>query len=117
MMTNSNPLKPSDSPTGENQPQEVTPLRCLLGALISAPFAIALYFLTSAIAQNFATKPVTSSNQFVIQIAIAVRTLVVGMATLGTGIFTVVTVGLVLLAVQLTIQNWKQSLSSPPSNK
>ncbi|PPS44140.1 DUF3082 domain-containing protein [Chroococcidiopsis sp. TS-821] len=81
-----------------------TPLRCLTGSLISGGLAIALYSLTSAIAQTFATKPIHSDNPAVINIASAVRTLVVGITALGTGIFGLVALGLIGLAIQILIQ-------------
>jgi hypothetical protein len=81
-----------------------TPLRCLTGSLISGGLAIALYSLTSAIAQTFAAKPIHSDNPAVINIASAVRTLVVGITALGTGIFGLVALGLVGLAIQILIR-------------
>lgn len=115
-MSNSSPDRKSEaSPAGAGK-DKVTPGRCLVGATISGPIAIALYFLTAAIAQTFATKPVTSSNLLVIKISIAVRTLVVGIATLGTGIFALVAVGLVALAIQLSIQSLKQRFTSSSDN-
>ena len=62
-----------------------------------------MYFLTAAIAQTFATKPIHSDNLAVVNIASAVRTLVVGMSALGTGIFGLVAVGLVALAMQILL--------------
>jgi hypothetical protein len=43
-----------------------------------------------------------------INIAIAVRTLVVGISTLATAVFSLVAVGLVALAIQLTVQRFTQ---------
>ena len=82
---------------------------------MSGGIAIALYSLTAAIASSFATKPIHSNNPAVINIASAVRTLVVGMAALGTGIFGGVTVGLVALAIQLLFQQMAKR-STPPSD-
>ena len=81
-----------------------TPLRCIIGAIVSGGFAYAMYSLMIAIATTFANKPIHSDNQTVINIASAVRTLVVGVVALGTGIFGIVTVGLLALAGQLLIQ-------------
>ncbi|MBV9387837.1 MAG: DUF3082 domain-containing protein [Chroococcidiopsidaceae cyanobacterium CP_BM_ER_R8_30] len=80
------------------------PWRCLSGALIAGGIATALYFLTASIAQTFAAKPVHSTNPAVVNIASAVRTLVVGMSALGTGIFGLVAFGLVALAIQIFVQ-------------
>lgn len=84
--------------------QTPTPLRCLTGSFISGGFAIALYSLTAAIARSFAAKPIHSDNPAVINIASAVRTLVVGITALGTGIFGLVALGLIGLAIQILIQ-------------
>ena len=81
-----------------------TPLRCLTGMVISGGLGFAMYSLTIAIATSFAHKPIHSDNPAVVNIAAAVRTLVVGVSALATGIFTVVGVGLLALAVQLLVQ-------------
>ncbi len=86
--------------------------RCLVGAMISGAFALGLYFLTSAIAHAFASKPLQTSNITAQNISVAVRTLVVGMSTLGTGIFAITTLGLLGLAVQLLVQRLKRSSAS-----
>ncbi|MEY3255073.1 MAG: hypothetical protein RLZZ29_204 [Cyanobacteriota bacterium] len=81
-----------------------TPLRCITGATISGGLAFAMYSLMIAIATTFASKPIHSDNQIVINIASAVRTLVVGVVALGMGIFSIVAIGLLALAIQLLIQ-------------
>ncbi|BFM40829.1 DUF3082 domain-containing protein [Synechocystis sp. LKSZ1] len=101
-------LPPSDN-SGVKAP--VTPLRCLLGASISGALAWGLYGLTAAIAVSFATKPILSDNLFVQRIGAAVRTLVLGVASLGTFIFGFVAVGLILLATQLL---WQQLFPKAP---
>lgn len=95
-----------------------TPLRCLIGAVVAGALAFALYTLTSAIAESFATNPIESANLTVHRISAAVRTLVVGMAALGTGIFGMATVGLFGLAVQLMMQSLGQGKpsSTPPTD-
>ena len=110
--------KPTEKPATESsnsQPTPPTPLRCLSGAVISGGIGIALYSLTAAIASSFASKPIHSNNPAVINIASAVRTLVVGIVALGTGIFGVVTLGLVALALQLLLQQMTKR-SNPPSD-
>jgi hypothetical protein len=57
-----------------------------------------------AIAVSFATKPLLSDNLMVQRIGAAVRTLVLGMAALGTFIFGFVAIGLILLSLQLVFQ-------------
>ncbi|WP_013320839.1 DUF3082 domain-containing protein [Gloeothece verrucosa] len=111
MSQSTDPKKPELSNPEADQNQ-VTPLRCLLGAAISATLGTGMYYLTYSIGSTFAQKPITSSNQLVINIGSAVRTLVVGVASLATFIFAFVSFGLVLLAIQLTLQAIKQRLSS-----
>ncbi len=95
-----------------NQPEttsKVTSLNCLVGSLISGFLAFLLYQLTQSIAQSFAQKPITVSQPWAIQLATAVRTLVVGMSSLATGLFALSTVGLILLAGQLIFQKMRSS--------
>jgi hypothetical protein len=93
-----------------NQP---TPLRCFTGAFVAAPLGYGLYALTSAIAQTFAEKPVPVGNALATKISILVRTLVVGVGALGTGIFAITTVGLVLLGLKLLTQPSPPDSSEP----
>ena len=93
------------APPTTDPKKDVTPLRCLLGLSISAALAWGLYSLTSAIAITFATKPILSQNQIVQRIGSAVRTLVLGVASMATFIFGFVAIGLILLAIQLVIQS------------
>ena len=88
----------------ENQENQPTPLRCLVGATISGGLGFVLYKLMIAIATTFANKPVTSDNPMVLSLSSAVRTLVVGVVALGTGIFGIVGIGLLALGIQLLIK-------------
>ncbi|MEQ9552083.1 MAG: DUF3082 domain-containing protein [Coleofasciculus sp. G3-WIS-01] len=98
---------PDNQPTTTAQTLP-SPWRCLASALISGSFAIAGYWLTTTIAQTLANKPLPSGNVTAINIAIAVRTLIVGISTLATAVFSLVAVGLVALAIQLTVQRFTQ---------
>jgi high-affinity Fe2+/Pb2+ permease len=91
------------------------PLRCLLGALVAGVIAYALYNMTASIAHSFATKPVHSSSYIVQRITAAVRTLVVGMSAMGTGIFGLASAGLFGLGIQVLIQRLRGQ-SFPPAN-
>ncbi len=99
--------KPSDSSTAVTNP-----LNTFLGAGISSGFAFALYLLTSSIITSFASKPVTSDNPTVISLTAAVRTLVMGVAVMGTGVFTIIALGLLLITIQMTFQKFKAPSSS-----
>ncbi|WP_377474187.1 MAG: DUF3082 domain-containing protein [Microcoleus anatoxicus] len=107
---NSSPNSSAASPSSTQDalpaasPQPPTVLRCLTGSLMAGGFATALYALTLSIAQTFANKPIHSDNVTVINIAAAVRTLVMGIVALGAGVFGFAAVGLMALALQLLIQ-------------
>ena len=95
-----------------NEPQstekKVTTWQCLQGATISGALAVALYYLMSAIASVYANKPINFTSPIAINIAIAVRTLVVGIAALGTGVFAIVSIGLIALGIQVLFQKFQQ---------
>ncbi|NJP08869.1 MAG: DUF3082 domain-containing protein [Leptolyngbyaceae cyanobacterium RU_5_1] len=99
----------------ERDTKPLTPLRCLVGAAIAAPLSFAMYRMTSAIAVSFATNKIHSDSLIVQRISAAVRTLVIGMTALGTGVFGLAALGLSALAVQLVFQQLKQK-SAPPTN-
>ncbi|MBD1862308.1 MULTISPECIES: DUF3082 domain-containing protein [Trichocoleus] len=90
------------------------PFRCLSGALISGSLAFAGYKLTMSIATTFAAKPIHSDNATVLNIASAVRTLVVGVVALGAGVFGFAALGLLALGVQVAIQRFSQP--HPPAD-
>ncbi|MGF1517795.1 MAG: DUF3082 domain-containing protein [Nodosilinea sp.] len=79
-------------------------LKCFSGSLIAGTIALLAYRLTVSIAATFAAKPILSDNPAVMNLASAVRTLVVGMVALGTGVFGLAGLGLFLLGLQLLIQ-------------
>ncbi|MGB8700327.1 MAG: DUF3082 domain-containing protein [Thermosynechococcaceae cyanobacterium] len=81
-----------------------SPLRSLSGALLSATLGLLLYRLTAAMVQSFAQHPVLSHKTVVINLTAAVRTLVVGLATMATGIFAIAALGLVALAIQTLVR-------------
>lgn len=91
------PPAPALAPTGKI-------LRCFSGAFVAGTLAMLIYRLTVSIATTFANKPIVSDNPAVMNIASAVRTLVVGMAALGAGVFGLAALGLFLLGIQLTVQ-------------
>jgi hypothetical protein len=86
-------------------------LKCFSGALMAGTIALLTYRLTLSIAATFAAKPIVSDNPAVMNIASAVRTLVVGMVALGAGVFGVAALGLFLLGGQLLIQRLSHRLT------
>ncbi|MBW4658207.1 MAG: DUF3082 domain-containing protein [Drouetiella hepatica Uher 2000/2452] len=114
------PTKAQNQPTqnqvaqnqaAQNQTVPPTPLRCFVGALIASGFATALYSLTQSIIRAFANKPLPSGNVTATNIAVAVRTLVMGMSALATAIFAIAAVGLVALGIQLLVKQLRQTSS------
>ncbi len=99
-----------DQPQAEKSQAETppTPLRCFTGAAISGGIAYALYLLTQSIITAFGNKPVPTGNYIATNIAVAVRTLVMGMSALATGIFAIATLGLIALGIQLLVQQLRQ---------
>ena len=99
------------APNAIPEKASATPLRCFTGALSAGVFSLLAYRLTLSIAASFANKPVISSNPAVVNISAAVRTLVVGMAALGAGIFGIAALGLTALGIQLLFQSFRTDQS------
>ncbi len=107
--------QPSTSAVTESPDKPVTPLRCLIGGAVALAIAVLLYQLTQSIAISFAAKPIHTDNLTVQRLSSAIRTLVVGMSAMGTGIFGLAAFGLLGLSIQLVIQRLK-GMASPPAN-
>ncbi|NJN22551.1 MAG: DUF3082 domain-containing protein [Leptolyngbya sp. RL_3_1] len=75
--------------------------KAFLGSGVASAMAMVMYRILSSIALTFANKPVTSDNVTVINLSAAVRTLVMGVFALGTGVFGIAAMGLMLLALQM----------------
>ncbi|NJL37950.1 MAG: DUF3082 domain-containing protein [Leptolyngbyaceae cyanobacterium SM1_4_3] len=103
------PSQQNKNSAGETPP---TPLRCFTGAIISGAIGALLYLLNQSIVQGLAAKPLPTSNVTATNIAIAVRTLVIGLSTLATAIFAIATLGLIALGIQLLIQQLRQPSSN-----
>lgn len=84
--------------------KSTSPWRCFGGFAIAAPMAYALYWMTVSIAQTLANSPIKSDSTVAANIAVLVRTLVIGMVALATGIFALVAVGLLALGIQLLLK-------------
>ncbi|MDR9403672.1 MAG: DUF3082 domain-containing protein [Halothece sp. Uz-M2-17] len=89
----------------------ITIRNALLGALIAGGLSYPLYHLTTAIIARYAEQPLPDTNQTAATIAVAVRTLVMGIGVLATAVFILVAVGLFLLAIQTAFQ-WLQEQKS-----
>jgi Protein of unknown function (DUF3082) len=85
-----------------------SPLSCLTGSLIAGSMSIAMYTITVRIATTFAAHPMIQKTTMAVNIASALKTLVVGATALGTGIFGLVAIGLVGLAIQVAFNKQPQ---------
>ncbi len=94
------------------QPNSAQTFRnALIGAIIAGGFSLPLYRFTIALINRYAQQPLPDSNQTAATIAVAVRTLVMGMGVLVTAVFVLVAIGLCLLAIQTGIE-WVKNESS-----
>ncbi len=82
-------------------PKPLTPQRCVMGAIIAGIMAFGMYRMSHAIALSFAAHKIQSDNFIVQRISTAVRTLVIGMTTLGMGVSGIAALGLLALSIQL----------------
>ncbi|MEA5466373.1 DUF3082 domain-containing protein [Leptothoe sp. PORK10 BA2] len=96
----------SDDTAKAIQKKQVTPLSCFSGAFLAGTLGILCYRMMVAIATTFAAKPVVSDKAIVLNISVAVRTLVVGIVALGAGVFGIAAVGLFLLGIQLIVKKF-----------
>ncbi len=96
-------LLPTPTPDDNAAPTPPTPLRCLLGSIVSGGIAFMIWQLTQSIALSFARTPIVSDNRIVVRMSTAIRTLVVGMSAMGTGIFALACVGLFALGIQIVL--------------
>lgn len=98
--------------TPEIKPEEElpSPLRCLYGTAVSGTMAIAAYFVTHKVIMNFAAHPPTGNN-FALRIAVTVRTLIVGISTMATGLFSLIAISLFLLGIKSLLNS--QNSASP----
>lgn len=107
----SEPTQTSISQTADSP----SPVRCIGGSIVAGGLAFALYSLTVSIAHAFAAHPITG-NLTSQRIGAAVRTLVVGLSALGTGIFSFAALGLLGLGIQLLIRKSSERSAVPPAD-
>lgn len=108
MKDNSNDPMIDDSKL-DSVKDKTTPLRCFVSSIVSGIIAYGAYSLFHSIVQTYGNKAITSQNPIVINLTTAVRTLVMGIVAMGTGVFSLVAVGLFLLGIQLAIQGFKKA--------
>ncbi len=86
----------------------LSPLRCFLGAIVAGAIAALLYNMTGHIALAFASRVIQSDNMIIVRMSTAVRTLVIGMAAMGTGIFGMAAIGLTGLGIQILLGQYPE---------
>jgi hypothetical protein len=96
-----------ETPQSAIQSQKATPLKAIIGSAIAGVIASVLWQLTSAIAVKMALTKLVSDNMIAMRVSVAVRTLVVGMSALATGIFTLAALGLFGLCIQMLLTKEK----------
>lgn len=106
----SDDLQPKSPESSSGNPPP-TLWSCWSGSAVSGAIAVGGYFLTLSIATSFASKPLPTGSSFAQNIAVAVRTLIVGMGALATGIFGIVALGLFLLGIQVGVQRLRKAQS------
>lgn len=107
------PNAPKPAPSTVENPLSVQRIgRAFLGSAMASGLAVLLYRMLSAISTTFASKPVLSDNIRVVNLSAAVRTLVMGVVALGTGVFAIAAMGLFLLALQMT---WQRLTGQTPT--
>lgn len=90
--------------TNTQTASEATPLKNLVGALISGVLATGLYFFTQNVAHKLALSPSPSATTLATRIAVLVRTILLALGSGITMIFGIITLGLVLLTIQQLFQ-------------
>ena len=95
-MTKPNQLPKTQVPT--------TPSNCFIGVIISGGMAFAMYRLLVAVATSLDNKPIHSNNFLVLNISSLVRNTILGLITMGAGVFSIVSLGLLILGLQVFIQ-------------
>ncbi len=78
--------------------------RCITGSAIAAVLAYGAYNLTFKIATQFASHPLVSDNYIAVRLSGMVRTLVLGVSAMATGIFSFAALGLAVLGLQIALQ-------------
>ncbi|OKH18654.1 hypothetical protein NIES208_05205 [[Limnothrix rosea] IAM M-220] len=109
-------MNETPDPKPEEIPEEPlpSPLRCWSGTAVASSMSFAAFLVTRKVITNFASTPPTG-NDLALRIAITVRTLVVGVLTMATGVFGLIALGLLLLGVKSLLESLKNPESEEAS--
>lgn len=99
--------KPLNTEKTEEEKEKITPFRCFTGGSISGGLAVAAYLLTKSVVLTYVNMPIKFNNQIAANIASTVRTLIMGLTTMATFLFLMVTIGLFALGIKLFIEEKK----------
>jgi len=92
-----------------------SPIRSLIGALISGGMATGLYFFSISVAHKLAAHPFTRAESLADRVGAAFRTILLAIGSGITMIFAVIAIGLVLLAIKQVNQKFlAKPLNSQP---
>ncbi len=83
-----------------------SPIRSLIGAIISGIMATGLYFFSISVAHKLAAHPFVGSGSLADRIGAAFRTILLALGSGITMIFAVIAIGLVLLALKQITQKF-----------
>jgi Protein of unknown function (DUF3082) len=92
----------------------INPVVAIAGSLFALGVAAALWTVTNAVAESFATHPVQSDLYVVQRAASVFRNVVMGLFALASGFFGVTGVGIMLLGVRVAIGVAKGELDPTP---
>jgi Protein of unknown function (DUF3082) len=92
----------------------INPVVAIAGSLFALGVAAALWTVTNAVAESFATHPVQSDLYVVQRAASVFRNVVMGLFALASGFFGVTGVGILLLGVRVAIGVAKGELDPTP---
>jgi hypothetical protein len=90
---------------------QASPLRSLIGSMISGAIAVGLYFFTVSVARKLALHPFVRAETLADRIGAGVRTILLAMGSSITMIFGVIAIGLVLLAGKQIIEKLRPERS------
>ncbi len=109
-MTKSQPTSDSEQPKTPSQDSSndnPSPFKSLSGAAIAATLATVAYGFTNLVTEKLNAAPLQTTNTFANRVATLVRTALLGLGSGATMIFSVIALGLTLLALREVLASLK----------